>query len=90
MALLFKDVPFPAGQSVKIVWRVSGSTSLRLEGRGPAGATARLSSFERHSGSNWKRPGLEWGSEFLFPQAGCWDIHASGGKVSGDLWLMVK
>ena len=88
--LLFKDVPFTAGQSVRIFWRVSGTTSLHLQGRGPSGAVAKLTSFERHSGSNWRRPGVEWGSELLFQQPGCWDIHLSGGKVSGDVWVMVK
>jgi hypothetical protein len=34
-------------------------------------------------------PEDEWGSSFIFPVAGCWDIHASRGNLSGDILLMV-
>jgi len=88
--LLISDLPLPANQQVKIVWRVSGSSSLQVQGLGPSGARARIISLQGHSGSNWRRPGREWGSELLFQRPGCWDLHASGGKVSGDVWVLVK
>jgi len=42
-----------------------------------------------HLGSNWNRPGDEWGTVFTFPSAGCWDLHATRGSASGDVWLKV-
>ena len=32
----------------------------------------------------------EGGSGFIFPEMGCWDIHATDGSASGDVWLLVK
>ncbi len=42
-----------------------------------------------HGSSNWKRPGAEWGSQFLFTEPGCWDIHVAAGHKTGDIWLDV-
>ncbi|MEW6404957.1 MAG: hypothetical protein AB1649_24440 [Chloroflexota bacterium] len=38
----------------------------------------------RPTGSDWKRPGQEWGTEFIFPQAGCWRIFVSRWLVEAD------
>lgn len=38
-----------------------------------------------HSGSNWGRPGYEWGAGFVFSQPGCWRITTR----SADVWLLV-
>jgi hypothetical protein len=73
-----------------MMWRISGSSSLRLSGLGPSGARARVVSMQRHSASNWRRPGQEWGSVLFFQHPGCWDLRASGGKVQGDVWVLVK
>jgi hypothetical protein len=81
-ALLFSGLPFPIHQPVKIVWRITNSSTLALSGTGPGGASARLSFFVPHGASNWERPGLEWGSGFVLPTAGCWDLHARGGPVT--------
>jgi hypothetical protein len=89
-ALLFNGFPFPLHRPVKIVWRITNSTTLHLSGTGPGGASASLSFFEPHGTSNWERPGLEWGSGFVFPKPGCWDLHARGGPVSADLWVIAR
>ena len=39
-----------------------------------------------HLDSPWE----EWGSSFVFPSAGCWDMHAAGDTASGDVWLVVQ
>src|SRR5438132_8824012 len=41
-ALLFSDIPFPLHRPVKLVWRITDSTTLRLSGTGPGGAPVRL------------------------------------------------
>src|SRR6266567_2656018 len=82
-----------AKQDMKIIWRVMASTNepLRLVGIGPKGLHLRpLFGPEMHSGSNWSRPGGEWGSGFNFPVAGCWDLHVTLGTSVGDVWLVVS
>jgi hypothetical protein len=44
---------------------------------------------EAHGGSNYDRPGSEWGTGFLFDAAGCWHIHLARTVGSGDVWLGV-
>jgi len=45
---------------------------------------------ELHGSSSFHRPGDEWGTGFVFPSAGRWDLHLSReGGGFGDLWLMV-
>lgn len=44
---------------------------------------------QAHSGSNWNRPGFEWGAAFIFDAPGCWRIHAGAWPAQGDLWLVV-
>jgi len=43
-----------------------------------------------HDGSNWQRPGDEWGSSLVFSQAGCWRVHAERASEVGDLWLLAR
>lgn len=85
------SLPVRAHESVKIVWKMTGSGSLRLVGIGPDGMSlAPMAGPQQHGSSNWARPGDEWGSQFLFPTAGCWDLHATRGEASGDIWLEVR
>jgi hypothetical protein len=42
-----------------------------------------------HLGSNWDRPGDEWGTVFTFPVAGCWDLHATRDNAFGNVWLKI-
>ncbi len=87
--LLFVDPPVRAGEEVKIVWRMTGSGELLVAAR-QGGRPARLTfGPERHGGSNWSRPGEEWGTGFVFPAPGCWHIRLTRGDLAGDVWLDV-
>ncbi len=86
---LVQPPPFPAGQEVKIVWRITGFGELKLRARHPDGTQFQPRFLQPHLGSNWRRPGDEWGSGFTFPKPGCWQVHAERGSVSGDVWFLV-
>jgi hypothetical protein len=89
-ALLFAELPFPVNQEVKIVWRMTGSGNLHLVALGPHGQRVAPKDLTYHLNSDWTRPGLEWGSVFVFPAAGCWDVHATMDNLSGDVWFLVR
>jgi len=78
------DAPF------KIAWRLTGSGPLHLTATAPDGAKSGSSSGPTPHGSNWRRPGDEWGSTFLLGQEGCWQIRASRDDGFADLWIVVS
>jgi hypothetical protein len=78
------------GKETKIVWRMSGRGDLRLSAIAPDGATVAPNWIELHAGSNWNRPGDEWGSGLTFSRAGCWQLHAARADDAGDVWLLVR
>jgi hypothetical protein len=83
-------VPPLANTFVKIVWRMTNSDYLDLVALGPHGMKVPPSwGPDRHLGSNWNRPGGEWGTGFTFPVAGCWDLHATSDNAFGDVWLKI-
>lgn len=83
-------IPPVAKTEVKIVWRMTGYYQFTIVALGPAGEQVSPSQGpDPHGGSNWNRPGDEWGTIFTFPVAGCWDLHATRGNTSGDVWLKV-
>jgi hypothetical protein len=89
--LVFAPVPLPVRQEVKIVWRMTGSGALQITATHSDGTSAkRIFGPEAHTGSNWKRPGQEWGSGFIFPKAGCWNLHLGRSSGSGDVWLLAR
>ncbi|NYF55180.1 hypothetical protein [Micromonospora purpureochromogenes] len=77
-ALLFfpETDGLPAGRQTKIALKVTGTGELTLRATGPDGVTVRPEEFDQHDGSNWTRPGDEWGSYWVFPTPGCWTIRA--------------
>jgi hypothetical protein len=84
------DLPAPQGVQNKIIWRMTGSGVFTVIARGPNGQTLKPAwGPERHGGSNWNRPGDEWGSGFTFPVGGCWDLHATRQDLSGDVYIEV-
>lgn len=87
--LLFAQVPFEAGEEVKIVWRMTGEGPLEVKATGPGGKKAKLAWLEEHGGSNWQRPGHEWGTGWVFPGPGCWKVELSRTRGSGHAWLRV-
>ena len=83
-ALLWEVPPWQVGREVKVVWRMGGSGDFDIVARGPRGETVPPTRGPTpHSGSNWDRPGSEWGTLFTFATAGCWALEARrGGAVS--------
>ncbi|MGA5757248.1 hypothetical protein [Nonomuraea bangladeshensis] len=90
--LLFGEVPLRRGAEVKIVWRMTGDGPLRkVEATLPDGTRARLAwGPEEHGGSNWRRPGQEWGTGFVFPERGCWKVELTRDHGKGHVWLRVR
>jgi hypothetical protein len=87
-ALLFNTLV--AKQELKIVWRMTGDGDLQVVAQGPRNTSIKPKWIEPHGGSNWPRPGAEWGTGFILPTPGCWNFHANRKDASGDVWLMVK
>ena len=90
--LLMFPHPLPArvGDQEKIVWRMTGSGLLNLLAIGPGGSRHRLlwgPAF--HTGSDFDKPGDEWGAGYVFTEPGCWDLRAVRGGATADVWLTV-
>lgn len=76
-ALLFLDGSvLHAGRETKIVFRMTGNGAFSIHAVGPSG-TVQPTWLEEHGGSNWERPGDEWGTGWIFPVAGCWTVTAT-------------
>lgn len=97
-ALIFNTWPMPAGdalrlpvdEEVKIVWRATGEGDLVLDAEGPDGEHLDpVWGPEWHGGSNWDRPGDEWGTGWQFPVTGCWSLHIQRDDVTATLDLDV-
>jgi hypothetical protein len=85
-----KPMPVRVDEDVKIVWRMTGSGPLQLSTVSPEGTAVALQwGPEAHTGSNYDRPGNEWGAGYLFTTAGCWHLHAQRTTGSADVWLEV-
>jgi hypothetical protein len=90
-ALLFYRPPAAPRTTEKIVLRISGKGPIHVVGIGPSGQ--RISPQwgpERHGGSNWNRPGAEWGTGWQFSVSGCWRLHVRRQGASGNIWLRVS
>ena len=84
-------MPIQASVETKIVWRMTGSGSFHIAARHTDGSMARLTfGPEAHGGSTWVKPGDEWGTGFIFPETGCWRIHAQRADLAGDVYLLVS
>jgi hypothetical protein len=85
--------PYPlrgTSDTVKIVWRMTGSGPLSLWAVGPTGdRVAPEWGPEPHDGSSWNRPGDEWGSGFRFLSQGCWTVHAMRGSKTAQVQVSV-
>lgn len=89
-------LPFPTepvlavGKELKVVWRMTGSGDFAISATGPDGTVVKpVWGPEPHGGSNWERPGDEWGTGWVFPIAGCWTINATRTSGRGSLVLRV-
>lgn len=91
--LIMTATPMPVhvGEAVKIVWRMTGSGPLRLSTTSPQGNAVALQwGPEGHGGSNYDRPGDEWGAGYLFSSTGCWHLQARRTEGVADVWLQVQ
>ena len=90
-ALPFNDVPPAVGDTVKIVWRVTGKGRLHVVFRDPSGARHPLDfGPEEHSASSFRHPGREWGTGFTFDSTGCWTIHVERVGTSSTVGVRVS
>jgi hypothetical protein len=82
--------PARVGDQEKIVWRMTGAGVPQMVAIGPDGTRHQLAwgpAF--HLGSNWDKPGDEWGAGYVFTVPGCWDLRAVRGQARADVWLLV-
>lgn len=88
--LLFGNYPARQDRPIKIAWKMAGRGPLTLYATRPGGSRVDpLWGPEEHPGSNWDRPGDEWGSGWRFPQPGCWTVHLVRGSVHGTAGIRV-
>lgn len=88
-ALFFS--PPQVGEPVKIVWRMTGEGDFSVVATHESGAQAEDQRGPiAHLGSDWKRPGQEWGTFFTFPEEGCWEFMTRRGDSVGYLWVNVR
>lgn len=79
------------GKEKKIVFRMTSGVPSVFYAVSPDGTrVAPVWGPTPHGGSNWNRPGWEWGAGFVFTQVGCWQIHAGSPPAQGDVWLLVR
>ena len=79
------------GSTTKMAVRMTGSGALAVHLIAPDGSQRPLEwGPERHGGSNFHRPGDEWGIGFSFDAPGCWQIafEREGGDRA-DFWFDV-
>jgi len=90
-ALFLGGIPPVKGES-KIIWRLGDrfQNPISIAALGPHGLYLLPLFLQEHGGSNWNRPGDEWGSGFTFPETGCWDLHVTGGPAVGDVWVVIS
>lgn len=91
-ALFLGGIPVVANNENKIVLRMGAhfQEQPHVIGLGPRGQHLLPIFLDEHSGSDWDRPGDEWGVVFNFPVAGCWDVHVTSGTTAGDVWIVVS
>lgn len=90
--MLTHKLPVLAREGTKIVWRLpyDGGETPRFVATLQNGTGATLDfGPQLHSGSSWARVGVEYGTDFVFPKPGCWDLHVTTGKTTGDVWIVV-
>jgi hypothetical protein len=90
-ALLFFDKA-RTDQELKIVWKITATDEeFTVQARHEDGTViSPVWGPEAHEGSNWNRPGDEWGTGFNFPEPGCWTLTATRGDITGEISLEVS
>lgn len=74
----------------KIVWRATGEGAFSVSAVGPGGKVATPYFQEQHAGSEWERPGQEWGTGWEIPHAGCWTFTARRGDGTATITVELR
>lgn len=93
LVMVTSPLPVKVGEQVKIVWRMTGSGSLRLWASSPTRRRVPLRwGPDFHTSSSYHRPGQEWGAGYVFPVAGCWHLDARRGvaRAVAPLWVVPR
>ena len=90
--LMVPRLPLTAGRRpAKIVWRMTGSGPLTLAAYDAGGRKVPLAwGPEEHGGSNYHRPGDEWGGGYRFPRPGCYRLTMHRTVGSAEAWIRVR
>ena len=88
-ALLFFETAH-TNEDEKIVWRITGEgDEFHAQAQTDDGTILAPIWTDYHGGSNWQRPGQEWGTGFNFPKPDCWKITITRGETTGEIALDV-
>lgn len=85
--LVVQDGNFHAGTKARIVWKMSdGRGDIKLMATHEDGTQVQpvWGPISRQARTDWNHPGQEWGTEYIFPKAGCWRILASRRLLGTD------
>ena len=88
-AKISAGTPAPRDLDFRILWRVPGSTALRLIAIGPGDERVEPTDVAPTSAAGWVRPGDAWTSTLHLPTSGCWRVNAQRGQIHGDIWFQV-
>jgi hypothetical protein len=90
-ALLWVEPPWPVGQEVKVVWRMTGTGDFAVVARGPNEEVVdAVQGPTPHVGSSWERSGDEWGTFFVLTSPGCWRLEASRGTDMSTVYVFAE
>lgn len=82
--------PVISDEELKIVWRVGGEGEPTFHAEGPRGEiVSPMAGPTPHFGSTWNRPGDEWGTVWLLPSGGCWQLIVERAGRQTTLYLDV-
>ncbi|WP_159540810.1 hypothetical protein [Aeromicrobium sp. 9AM] len=88
MVFVRSDGPLPVGESIKVAWRMTGKGDLTVRLIDPDGRRKKLDwGPEAHGGSNYHRPGDEWGTGFTLAKPGCWELRFSRDSSHASVWI---
>ncbi len=79
-----------ARRGTKIVWRATGEGTFAVTAIGPGGSVVEPYFIDDHGGSNWARPGGEWGTGWEFPESGCWTFVVERGDDTAEISIEVR
>ncbi|HZD22507.1 MAG TPA: hypothetical protein VE569_03780 [Acidimicrobiia bacterium] len=88
--LLWRTPPLPVDDEVKMVWRATGTGEFDIQATQGASEAELTFGPSLHHGSTFQRPGDEWGTAFIFPSPGCWEIEITRGADSAYVWVRVE